>query len=93
MNVVEIGTQDPLQYHQFHQIAHEEHDRIKSEGKARRKKEGIQKGKKTRAENKRIKDSIYNSLSIEEKMFLEQEKAEIRLQKKIEKQMMELYKQ
>jgi len=71
----------------------EEHDRIKSEGKARRKKEGIEKGKKTRAENKRIKDSIYNSLSIDEKIFIEQEKAEIRLQKKIEKQMMELYNQ
>jgi hypothetical protein len=71
----------------------EEHDRIKSKGKARRKKEGIEKGKKTRAENKRIKDSIYNSLSIDEKIQIEREKAEIKLQKKIEKQMMQLYNQ
>ena len=63
----------------------EEHDRIKSEGKARRKIEGIEKGKKTRAENKRIKDSIYNSLSPAEKDKIMFEKLDTSIEKMFKK--------
>ena len=63
----------------------EEHDRIKLEGKAKRKIKGIEKGKKTRAENKRIKDSIYNALSDFEKDKIEMDKLDAKFDKMFEK--------
>jgi len=45
----------------------EEHDLIKVAGAERRKKEGIEKGKKTRAENKRKEQERISNLSFEER--------------------------
>ena len=63
----------------------EEHDLIKAAGKERRKKEGIEKAKKTRAENKRIKDSIYNALPDDVKLQMEWDKKIKAFEKKLEK--------
>jgi len=63
----------------------EEHDLIKAAGKERRKKEGIEKAKKTRAENKRIKDSIYDALPTDVKVQLLLEKKMKAFEKKLEK--------
>jgi len=63
----------------------EEHDLIKAAGKERRKKEGIEKGKRTRAETKRKKDSIYNALPLDIKMQMEMDKKIKAFEKKLQK--------
>tara|TARA_R110002051_G_scaffold96437_1_gene166478 strand:- start:2 stop:9907 length:9906 start_codon:yes stop_codon:yes gene_type:complete len=63
----------------------EEHDLIKAAGKARRKKEGIEKGKRTRAETKRKKDSIYDALPADVKLNIELNKKMRSFQKKLQK--------
>tara|TARA_R110000751_G_scaffold253714_1_gene353202 strand:- start:42 stop:830 length:789 start_codon:yes stop_codon:yes gene_type:complete len=63
----------------------EEHDLIEAAGKARRKKEGIEKGKRTRAETKRKKDSIYDALPTDVKIQLMLDKKMKAFEKKLEK--------
>ena len=63
----------------------EEHDLIEAAGKERRKREGIEKGKRTRAETKRKKDSIYDALPTDVKIQLMLEKKMKAFEKKLEK--------
>jgi hypothetical protein len=52
----------------------EEHELMKIEGKARRKKEGIEKGKKTREENKRKELERVANMSLNERIEYERQK-------------------
>jgi hypothetical protein len=71
----------------------EEHDIIKAAGKAKRKKEGIEKGKKTRAENKKKDDLLrrqaWDKLTQEQKDSIEINR-ELKIEKAINKALLKL---
>ena len=63
----------------------EEHDLIKVAAKEKRKREGIEKAKITRAETKRVKDSVYNALPDDVKLQIQIDKQMESFRKKLEK--------
>ena len=63
----------------------EEHDRIKIEGKARRKAEGKIKAKQTREETKRRKKAEYEALSEEEKLDIIMDRVDSNMEKMLQR--------
>ena len=63
----------------------EEHDRIKVEGKARRKAEGKIKAKQTREETKRRKKAEYEALSEEEKLDIIMDRVDSNMEKMLQR--------